>query len=221
MQLAQHCSSAQATDHNTLTGNKPTLPAPPRPCENSPPNMAAENTNTPKPNKSAFIRSQPAEVSAAEVVAKAKADGLTITPGLVYGVRSQLKATRKAKKGAAKKTSAAKKGAATKPVRSKGDFVRKFPKLSPQELVTKAKTEGVQLEVGYVYSARGNDRNARNKKREARAASPRRGGAVPRPLATTSSAEDLLKAIAAEIGLARAMEILAAERARVRAVIGG
>jgi hypothetical protein len=38
---------------------------------------------------------------------------------------------------------------------------------------------------------------------------------------TASSTETLLKAVAAEIGLGRAMEILAGERARVRAVIGG
>ena len=36
--------------------------------------MAAEKTNTPKPNKSAFIRSQPTELSAADVVEKAKAE---------------------------------------------------------------------------------------------------------------------------------------------------
>ena len=44
---------------------------------------------------------------------------------------------------------------------------------------------------------------------------------MARPIATTPKAEDLLKALGAEIGLGRAMEILAGERARVRAVIGG
>jgi hypothetical protein len=36
----------------------------------------------------------------------------------------------------------------------------------------------------------------------------------------TSSVEELLRAAAAEIGLARAVEILEGERARVRAMIG-
>jgi hypothetical protein len=39
--------------------------------------------------------------------------------------------------------------------------------------------------------------------------------------ATTSSAEKLFRAAAPEIGLGRAMEILAAERSRMQAVIGG
>jgi hypothetical protein len=58
-------------------------------------------------------------------------------------------------------------------------------------------------------------------KQGARATTPRKGAGVPRPVATVSKAEDLLKAVAAEIGLGRAMEILVGERARVRAVIGG
>jgi hypothetical protein len=50
------------------------------------------------------------------------------------------------------------------------------------------------------------------------------------PIATNGSrssstlgakAENVLKAVAAELGLGRAMEILAGERARVRAVIEG
>ena len=38
---------------------------------------------------------------------------------------------------------------------------------------------------------------------------------------TTSPAEEVPKAVAAELGLGRAMEILEGERARVRAVMGG
>jgi hypothetical protein len=49
----------------------------------------------------------------------------------------------------------------------------------------------------------------------------RAGRSVPRPIATTSSAENLLKAVAAELGLGPAIEIIQAERAQVRAVIGG
>ncbi len=41
-----------------------------------------------------------------------------------------------------------------------------------------------------------------------------------RPSNSASSVEDLLRAVAAEIGLGRAMEILAGERARVRRVLG-
>ena len=47
------------------------------------------------------------------------------------------------------------------------------------------------------------------------------GASVARPITTPSSAEDLLRAVAAEIGLARAVEILAEQRAILRQVIGG
>jgi hypothetical protein len=42
-------------------------------------------------NKSAFIRSLPTSMPAGEVVAKAKAAGLTLSAGLVYAVRSNVK----------------------------------------------------------------------------------------------------------------------------------
>ena len=43
---------------------------------------------SPKKNKSAFIRSQGSELSAVQVVEKAKAAGMLISPRLVYVVRS-------------------------------------------------------------------------------------------------------------------------------------
>jgi hypothetical protein len=46
-------------------------------------------------------------------------------------------------------------------------------------------------------------------------------GAVKLAAKTASSIEDLLKAVAAELGLGMAMEILQGERARVRMVMGG
>jgi hypothetical protein len=164
------------------------------------PNMAAQKTNTTtKPSKSEFIREQPPAMSAADVIAKGQAEGITLSTDLVYGVRSRAR-LKKATKGAAKKT-ATKKGHGTKPA-TKADFVRKLPAASAKVRAS-AKTGKART------------------KAETRTATPRRGGAVPRPIATTSSAEDLFRAVAAEIGLARAMEILAGERARVRAVIGG
>ena len=56
------------------------------------------------PSKSDFVRSQPSTLSAADVVARAKKAGMTITAGLVYTVRAVEKA--KAAKGAKPKKSA-------------------------------------------------------------------------------------------------------------------
>jgi hypothetical protein len=121
--------------------------------------MAAKKTLS----KSDFIRSQPASLSATEVVAKAKAAGIKFSPQLVYNVRNGSKA----QKGSAKRTA-------------------------------KAKTTTSK-----------------------RATAPRKAAPVPRPITSTRSAEDLLKAVAAEIGLGRAIEQLQGERARVRAILRG
>jgi hypothetical protein len=71
----------------------------------------------------------------------------------------------------------------------------------------------MKLSANYVYLIR---RAAKENRVSVRA-----GRSVPRPIATSSSAENLLKAVAAEIGLGPAIEILSGERAKVRAVIGG
>ena len=51
----------------------------------------------PKANKSAFIRSLPVDMPATEVIAKAKAANLKLTPAFVYAIRSKSRN----KKGAA------------------------------------------------------------------------------------------------------------------------
>ncbi|MGO9836327.1 MAG: hypothetical protein ACLP1X_19160 [Polyangiaceae bacterium] len=173
--------------------------------------MAAKKTPL---SKSDFIRSQPTTLSAAEVVAKAKAQGIRLDPVLVYKVRGRANA----KKGVVKASPAPKSPASSV---SKAAFVRAHASLSPKEIVAKAKTEGVKFDVGYVYNIRGYDKSMAKKRRPVKARAPRTGASVPRPVSTPSSTETLLKAVASEIGLGRAMEILAGERARVRAVIGG
>ena len=135
-------------------------------------NMAAKKTSTKTPSKSDFIRNQPTSLSAAEVVAKAKAAGIKFSSQLVYNVRGGSKAANGSRKKAAKIV----------------------PSKSPPK-VSKAK--------------------------KARTPRARKAPAVPRSVATTPSAENLLRAVAAEVGLGRAVEILQGERARVRAVIGG
>src|SRR5579872_3913726 len=63
------------------------------------------------PNKSDFIRSLPAPMPAADVVAKAKEAGITITAGLVYAVRAaQKKKSAKAGRGAKAAAAAPAKG---------------------------------------------------------------------------------------------------------------
>jgi hypothetical protein len=182
--------------------------------------MAAQNHAT---SKSEFIRQQPSGMSVAEIVEKARAEGLTIEAGLVYGVRRRAKSKRRAKRAVTKGAIAGLGATADKPQQSKADFVRMHADLSPSEIVAKAKEEGVALGVGYVYNVRTSDNRAGKR-------SPRAPRAVARPIVVSAAkpgatagdqVENLLKAVAAEVGLRRAISILEGERARVRALING
>jgi hypothetical protein len=181
------------------------------------------STNAPTVSKSDFVRSQPATLSATEVLAKAKAAGLKLTPQLVYKVRGSAKAKGKPAAAPAKTAIPATTiSAAAKPPKSKAAFVRSLPASTPaKEVVKQAKAAELMLGVSYVYNIRGAAKMAAKKKRAA-AKSPA-VGTVANGGGTrgSTSAENLLKVVAAEIGLGPAIEILTGERARVRAVIGG
>src|SRR5437762_10551439 len=164
------------------------------------------------PNKSDFIRRLPPSLSASEVVAKGKAAGVTFSTQLVYNVRRGSKATReKARRSTMAKPSTT---TATK-TQSKAAFIRSLPAtMSAKDVVAKAKAAGITIADTYVYWARG---SSKRKVRTKRATPSRKGASVRRPISNISSAETLLRAVAAEIGLGRAMEILAGERAMIRA----
>lgn len=180
-------------------------------------------------SKSDFIRTQPATMSAAQVVEKAKAEGIDLRAGLVYEVRRTDKARKTlpskqslpaAKKGTSRSTSAApnRADAKARPTASKAAFVRAHANLSPKEIVERAKAENIKLDVGYVYNVRSSNRASQ---RSARRAPERPITTAPESVGATSRVETLLKAVAAEVGLGRAIELLQAERAKISAAIGG
>jgi hypothetical protein len=118
---------------------------------------------------------------------------------------------------------AAKKSTTTKKtnVMSKAAFVRGLAATMPaKEVVAKAKERGMTLTESYVYNIRGAAKAAKRKR-----AGSLRSALVARPIAATApagarlSTEDLLRAVGAELGLTRAIEVLHAERARVHAVL--
>jgi hypothetical protein len=173
-------------------------------------NMAAKKISK-KRSKSDFIRSQPSSMSPTDVVAAAKAAGITMSRNLVYMVRAR-------KGGATKAPSKPQKPATTG--ESKADFVRARSHLSPKEIVEDATDQGMKLDATYVYNVRGYDKTMAKKQRQpAKAAAPSASEAN-RSSRSASAVEDLLRAVAAELGLGRAIQILQAERARVHAVIG-
>lgn len=185
--------------------------------------MAAKKTSTKTPSKSDFIRAQPAALSAAEVVAKAKAEGIKLDRVLVYKVRIRAKAKGKSTKTvSAKKTalSVTKASISTKPPKSKAAFVRGLPASTPaKDVVKTAKALGLTLSINYVYNIRGAAKMAAKKKR-AVAKSPA-VSTVPSAgsWSVSQHAETLLRAVAAEIGLGRAIELLHGERTRVHSIL--
>jgi hypothetical protein len=182
-------------------------------------------------SKSDFIRAQPASMSPAEVVAKAKAEGIKLGRSLVYMVRGPSGGKTK-KAPAAKKSEPAMNGTGATTLMSKSDFIRSLASSPATEVVAKAKVAGIALSENHVHAVRAKDKaNAAKTRKPAtrKAVAPKlavpvaANGSAPSGAAasTASSVEGLLKAVAAEIGLGRALEILTAERARVRAVIAG
>jgi len=161
-----------------------------------------------------FILGLPKSLSAKEVLKKAKASGHKTSEGNIYRVR-RLHGAKKTTSSAAPTA-----GAPSKPnLSSKSDFIRGFSANTPaKEVVAKAKAAGIKLDIQYVYKLR------------SRSKPVRRTVAVAKPAQVTiartktngvhSNAEDLLRAVAAELGLGHAMEILQHERAQVRAVLG-
>jgi hypothetical protein len=182
----------------------------------------AKTSKKPTPSKSDFIRSPPTTLSAAEVGAKAKAVGLNLAPVLVYKVRIRARAKGKAKKSVVAKAAipANTTSASTKLLTNTAAFVRAHRSLSPHEIVEKAKAAGIKLGVSFVYNIRGAAKIAAKKKWAA--ARSQAVGAVANSggSSVSASAQNRLKAVAAEIGLGPAIEVLQGERARVRTLIG-
>ncbi len=133
--------------------------------------------------------------------------------------------------------------------KSKAEFVRRYPKESVKEIVKAAASQGMKIGETYVYNVRAYDKKSTRKKRAVVAKSSP-AVRVPRPHNSTRPSsfvgvtvvgpsaspttlpltgyrhpdvtdEDLLRAVASELGLAHSVQLLEAERVRVRAVVLG
>jgi hypothetical protein len=190
---------------------------------------------TPKSTLSKFILSLPATLTGAQVVAQAKARGLKTSRANVSRVRNLFRGPSKGSapvpttgtSAAAAKTEPAKPSAATSKPRSKAEFVRSFPtSTSPKEIVKKAKAAGIKLGAAYVYNVWTRDKTGTAKegptaKPTSSTSSKATNGARAHAAPTNPNAESLLRAIAAEVGLGRAIELLQGERARIHSILKG
>jgi hypothetical protein len=164
-----------------------------------------------------FILALPRTLSAKEALAKARASGHKTTESNIYRVRrlhGGSKAT--AKMVAAPKAAASGNGAKTL---NKSDFIRSVPATMPaKEVVAKAKAAGMKLDIQYVYRLRTRSKPGR---KMVAVAKPAAQAMKTKTNGFHSSTEDLLRAVAAELGLGHAMEILQSQRAQVSAILGG
>jgi hypothetical protein len=114
--------------------------------------------------------------------------------------------------------------AAKKAPQTKAGFVRSLPaNLTAKEVVAKAKTANITVTEKQVYNIRSAARVARKAKRakaNGRSSARPANGAPARP-AAARSAEDVLRAVGAELGLAHAIAVLEDEHRRVRRLISG
>ncbi len=170
------------------------------------PKTAAKKT----PNKSAFIRSLPASMPAADVVAKAKAANLKLTPAFVYAIRS---------KSRNKSSSGAKRGpkpATGKP--SASEFVRSQPaSMKASEVVAAGAKQGIKFSTNLVYAIR----SSGSKPGAARGG--RRGRGRGRAVAAGGGGhhETTFRQLALNLGIARAREVLDSLETKLRELISG
>jgi hypothetical protein len=100
-----------------------------------------------------------------------------------------------------------------KKVTSKAAFVRSFPTATPaKEVVAEGKSQGIHLTDAYVYNVRATSRAGQKSSSD----SATKTKTKRLTLRVARRAEARLRAVAAELGLARAIAVLQAERKRAR-----
>jgi hypothetical protein len=171
------------------------------------------------PSKSAFVRGLPATLPAKEVVAKAKAAGLTLSDRYVHVIRSIAKRAAKQGAGGAK---AVRRGG--RPISSKRTFVLSLPAEMPAaDVIKRAKTQGMKLTTNYVYKIRSRGAAASGRpetKGRALSVSPKsskrgRPAQVRTPAGNGAHDENFVSLVL-DVGLARAAALLEKVRARVQ-----
>lgn len=175
-----------------------------------------KTTAKPKsPNKSAFIRNLPADMPAAEVVAKAKAANIKISPAFVHAIRSKMR-KQGHKGGRPAAAPGAKRGpkpASGKP--SASDFVRSQPAtMKAGDVVAAGAKQGLKFSTNLVYAVRSS-----GSKRAENAAG--RGARASTPTAAATGAEATFRKLSLELGIGRARSVLDELERKLRELIAG
>jgi len=159
------------------------------------------------PNKSAFIRSLPADMPAADVVAKAKAANLKLTPAFVYAIRSKSRT-----KGKGRGAKRGPKPAGGK--QSASDFVRAQPaSMKAGDVVSAGAKQGIKFSTNLVYAVRA----AAGKRGGGRGGARRGRGAA----AGGGGGEATFRQLALDLGIGRARQLIDSLESRLRELISG
>ena len=172
-------------------------------------------------SKSAFVRGLPASMPAKEVVAKAKAAGLTLSDRYVHVIRSIAK---RAARNGHTALKAPRRGG--RPISSKRTFVLSLPaSLSAAEVIKRARAEGMQLTTNYVYKIRSRGAAANEAPISVNGLNGLKGGRsgrgrvlsdIARSANGSSQHDEHFVALVLDVGLARAAALLERVRARVQ-----
>ena len=167
-----------------------------------------------KPNKSAFVRSLAFDMPSADVIAKAKSQGMKLTRNDVHAIRAI--ARRKTKQPKSTKPAASHAGATRSSGVNKSEFVRSLPSnLSAAEVMSRGKAKGIRLSAAQIYTIRANARRKGIKPNHDRS-TPRTQEIVRRTgLGRGDSRESDFIAAALDLGLTKAEGLIAALRTRV------
>ncbi len=177
-----------------------------------------------KPNKSAFVRSLSFDTPSAQVIAKAKAKGMTLTRNDVHAIRAIARRKQATSKGGPVR--AARRGSGV----NKSAFVRSLPgTLSAAEVISRARSKGIKLSAAQVYTIRANARRKAGGTSQhppaheiaANVTSLRGGGGRGRGRGQGGAeSESAFLRMALELGLVRAESILGSLRDRAAISLG-
>jgi hypothetical protein len=187
------------------------LVALPNQAQNGEPVLMPKRTkSTAKPNKSAFVRSLAFDTPSAQVIAKAKAKGMTLTRNDVHAIRAIARRKENGARGKGGALRTTKRSGAV----NKSAFVRSLPaSLSAAEVISRAKIKGIKLSAAQVYTIRANARR-KDVSILPRLRGELPGAASPRGRRGGADSESAFLLMALELGLMRAEGILGSLRDR-------
>lgn len=172
-------------------------------------------------NKTKFVLGLARDLSAKQVVAEAKKNGITITEAHVYKIRSTAKGKGNAPKAKGGSAVSSKPGPkpSTSSGQSKRDFVLSFgPDTKASEILRKAKEAGIGLSKAYLYTIRSAGGASQKRGRPVGSGARGKVASAGRSVASFASHEAQFVEASIQLGLAKAGELLDRLRTRLKSL---